>query len=149
MSYASDAINSQVEGGSYVSNVQRANAGVKAPGQNLQFWSGFQALTGSASSIALYTVPAGRAFWLTDVYFSTDIASGSNTNIAIIAGTTASIVINGSMHSLAPFTMTAIESQPSAPAGSVLSVIIGSAASIQHVWYNIGGWDEKTTTPEQ
>ncbi|HXB11097.1 MAG TPA: hypothetical protein VNZ45_03845, partial [Bacteroidia bacterium] len=137
MSYASDAINVQVEGGSYVTNVQRATAGFKAPGQNLQWWTGMQSLTGSSTSIALYTVPTARTFYLTDLLISTDIASGSNTDVQLLNGTTASIVARGSTHSLAPFQMEALESQPTATAGSNLSILIGSSASIQHVWYSI------------
>lgn len=142
MSYASEAVNAQAEGIAARTAVQRSSAGIKAPGQTLSIFNGTQALTGSITSISLGTVGASLNFYLTDVNISTDIASGGNTTVQIIAGTTASVVAIGSVHSLAPYVQTAIESQPSAAPGVNLTLLIGSAASTSHIWYNIYGWQE-------
>ena len=145
MSYESDAINAQAEGNTQPSNVQRSTAGQKAPGQSLKVFNGYLTLTASTTSVALYTPTTGASFWLTDFQASTDALSGANIDLQIASGTTASLVMRGSVHTLAPINMMAIESQPSATGNQPMWLLAASTASVNnsnHLWYNIYGFEE-------
>lgn len=148
MSYVSEAINAQAEGINAATAVQRSSAGAKAPGQTIKTFSGMQSFAATVTSVALYTPAAGKSFYLTDFNISTDVGNsnnsgqGTNLDVQIITGTTASILARGSMHSLAPFSMNAIESQPPATGNVPMSIVISSAATVGHVWFNVFGWEE-------
>lgn len=138
-SQANDAI---VNGTNNPTAVQRSSAGQKAPGQTLMTFSGMQTFTATVTTIALYTPTTGKNFYLTDLNLTSDVASGVNTDIQLITGTTASVLFRTSVHSLAPVTVTGIESQPVAAGAVPMNMVIASAATVSHLWWNIAGWEE-------
>lgn len=145
MSYASEAVNAQAEGINALTAVQRGTAGIKAPGQTLKVFNGIATLISGGITLATYTVASGKNFYITDFNFTTDVvATLGNVDIQIISGTTASIIARGSTHNLAPWSMTAIESQPQAPGSFPVNILVASVATVPtgHLWYNLFGWEE-------
>jgi hypothetical protein len=122
------------------SSVQPVSAGYAAPWQTAKAYTGYQALAATASSFAIETVTTGKTFYITDIVISTDVASGTNTDIQIQAGGTP--VFRGSTHSLAPIEAMGLETQPFASSAQAVTLNVAAAATTNHVWFYIAGFEQ-------
>ena len=118
----------------------RVSAGAAGVGQSLKQYSGTQALsTTVATTITLETVTVGKTFYITDlaVYSNT----GSFFPVTINAGATA--VFNGfAKGDTGPIQIAGMETQPSATGGTVVTLVLGLAATATTAAYNVYGYEQ-------
>jgi hypothetical protein len=152
MSYASESVNSMVEGVSSSSAVQRSNAGFKSPGQTAFVYTGsFFSLVASGASytstllgtLATTNPTTGVAanVYITDFQLTSNAASGNNLDAQVQVG--GATLLRTSVHSLAPADFINMETQPNAVAGGKsINILLSSVASITQNWYFLSGWSE-------
>ncbi len=103
----------------------RVNAGGAAAGQSLKTYVGTQSVAAGAT-ITLETVTPGKTFYITDIYV------GSNTGtvfpVTIQAGATP-IFQGFCKGDTGPISLMGIETQPTAPSGSVVQLVLGTAVA--------------------
>jgi hypothetical protein len=121
------------------SAVQRSTAGSVAPGQVAKLFTAKVAtITTGITTIALYTVTTGKTFYLTDVSIFTDYASPIDGSIQA-AGT--GIFYFGTS-TTSPVSCQGIETQPTATTAQALTLVLPQTTAVQHVWYNICGFEQ-------
>lgn len=102
----------------------RASAGGAAIGQTLQQFTGNPALsTTLTTTVSLFTVPAGKTFYVTDIYVS------SNSSIAFLAQIQAAgtaIFFGYCKGDTGPIELPGIETQPQAAAGQAVTLVLGA-----------------------
>lgn len=112
----------------------RASAGGAAIGQTLQQFTGNPSIN-TGATVALFTVPAGKTFYVTDIYV------GSNSGLAFsvqiqAAGTP---IFNGfAKGDTGPIDMPGIETQPQAAGGTAVTLVMGTAGSTTAAYYIAG-----------
>jgi hypothetical protein len=121
---------------------QRVSAGFMAIGQVAKQFTGKVALSASATTtVPLYTVTAGKTFYITDMSFISDSPAG--TAIVDVAVLQAAVTIfRGAVHQLSPIEMPGMETQPNAPAGSAVSLSVLQAAGPPNLWYFVSGFEQ-------
>lgn len=125
------------DGGNSVPTL-RASAGAAAYGQTLETFTGNPPLsTTAATSVALFTVPAGQTFYLTDLYVGANTASPFL--VQVTAGGTP-IFTGYCKGDTGPIDMPGMETQPSAPAGSAVALSLGQVAAATTAAYFVGGF---------
>jgi len=117
----------------------RSTAGGPAPGQAAKNYSGTATLsTSAATTIPLETVTTGRTYLITDIVITTTSAAAILAQILANGLQIFGSHINGTKGIEAP----GLETQPSATAGQVVSLVIGQVAAAASVAYNIFGIEQ-------
>lgn len=118
--------------------VQRQTAGSAAPNQTIKTFSssgGVSINTGGTTTV--YTVTAGKTFYITDIFIATDNATPALTQVK--AGAT--VVAESYLSTTQAINMLAIESQP-AVAGGVAITITWPTATGKNGSYFIAGFEQ-------
>lgn len=119
----------------------KQTAGGPAPDQTIkQFSSSGGVSIATGATVALYTVTAGKTFFLTDIEVTGNAATAGQVLVQLKAGST--VIWEGYMKTdTQPIEIPGIESQPQAAGGLALSLVIG-ALSGGSAAYNIGGFEQ-------
>ncbi len=118
----------------------RVNAGSAAIGQTLKIFTYKVALSASATTTqTLETVTAGKTFYITDIFLSHDSAAVIDVRIQA-AGV--DIFRAPPKGDTAPVQMAGIESQPSATAGQLVTVLYPITASPPNAYGVICGFEQ-------
>ena len=142
--YASGAITVSCKGlygGSATEIIQagqpiRFAAGSAAPGQTLKTYTGKVALSGaSTTSTALYTVTAGKTFYITDMYLSADGAQVMDVQVQAAGVTVFRAAVKGDT---APLAFAGIETQPSGAGGSAMTILWPISTNANAFWFLSG-----------
>ena len=115
----------------------RVNAGAAGIGQSLKSYVGSLSIA-TGATVPLETVTLGKTFIITDIY-----VSGSTANqfsVTIMAGATP-IFQGFAKGDTGPISLTGIETGPSAPSGTAVSLILGAAASTTGA-FMISGYEQ-------
>lgn len=125
-----------------VGSIWKVNAGFMAPGQTAKQYiaRNIATLTTGAVTVALETVTAGKTFYITDIFVTSDAAQTNNVEVRIQAGGVD--IWATSVHSLAPIDAPGIETQPFGTSGQVVQAVLGQTSSIAHVWLNVFGFEQ-------
>lgn len=107
-------------------SVQKGTAGAAAPDQTLkQFSSSGGVSINTGATVALYTVTAGKTFFITDIMITGNAATAGQVLCQIKQAST--VIWEGYMKTdTQPLEIPGIETQPSAPGGSAVSLVIGT-----------------------
>lgn len=117
----------------------RMSAGGPAPGQAIKFYNGKVATSTSVvTTIALETVPAGKTFYITDLYMTNDQA----TLIDVQVQSGGINIFRAACRDIAPIQMAGIESQPSCPSASQVNIVLPITTSIQNFWFFASGMEQ-------
>lgn len=115
----------------------RVNAGGAAYGQTLKSYTGTQNVA-TGATITLETVTAGKTFFITDIY----VGSNTATQFSVTINSGATAVFNGFCKGdTGPINLMGIETQPSATSGSVVQLVLGTAAATTAA-YMINGYEQ-------
>ena len=116
--------------------VGRSTAGAMAPGQSLISAAGREATSNSvAITFPLFTVPAGKTFFLTDFQISTIGTVEVDTQVQ--AGSIP--IARAATSSTSPIGVI-FETQPIAPGGVVVSIVLPVTASSFNVDFYVAGY---------
>ena len=129
--------------GSSTSGTSKSTAGPPAAGQTAKTYNGKQALSvGGTTTITLETVTTGKTFYITDIFISTDVASG--TQILDTRLQSAGLdIFRAGIHNLSPVEMPGIDTQPSAASTQVVTMLLPTLASGSgSVYYFIAGYEQ-------
>jgi hypothetical protein len=119
--------------------VQRVSAGFMAPGQTAKTYTGKQvSSTTVATSVALETVTAGKTYYITDIYLTTDATIIQDVKIRA-AGVT---IFNAGVQSNGPVDMAGMETQPYGTTGQLVDLYLPITAAVQNFWYFISGFEQ-------
>jgi hypothetical protein len=90
----------------------------------------------------LYTVTAGKTFYLTDLAVSNNTANSSaaSINSSVVAGV--GMIASGHVINTSPFEMTDIGSEPSIAGGLPLVLQLGASSTITSCAYTIYGYEQ-------
>lgn len=112
------------DGEGSLSPTLRASAGGAAIGQTLQQFTGNPTLsTTVTTTVSLFTVPAGKTFYITDVYI------GSNVGFVFLAQIQAAgtpIFFSYCKGDTGPVEMPGIETQPQAASGTAVQLVMSA-----------------------
>lgn len=103
----------------------RVSAGAAGVGQTLKNFNGFQSVVAGAT-VPMETVAAGKTLYLTDIYVSGNTSTQFQVSITANGVSIFSGYCKGDTGSIQ---MAGMETQPSAPAGSVVQLVLGTAAA--------------------
>ena len=104
----------------------RSNAGGPAAGQSNKTFTGTSVTLTSGATIALETVAAGKTLYITDIY----VGSNSATQFSVLIQQAGVTIFSGMCKGdTGPLQMPGIETQPSAPAGAAVTLVLGTAAA--------------------
>jgi hypothetical protein len=118
----------------------RASAGAAAYGQTLYQPTGNPTLsTTAATTVALFTVPAGQTFYLTDLYVGSSSASPF---LVTVAANGTPIFYGYCKGDTGPIDLAGLETQPQAPGGSQVSIVLGQVAAATTGAYYLGGFSQ-------
>jgi hypothetical protein len=112
----------------------RMSAGGASLGQTLQQFTGNPSIA-SGATVNLFTVPAGKTFYVTDIYVGANTAT--QFSVQIQANGTA--IFNGFCKGdTGPIDMPGIETQPQAAAGTAVTLVLGTAAATTAAYFVSG-----------
>jgi hypothetical protein len=118
----------------------KTNAGSVAVGQSLKTFVGKVALSASVpTTVTLETVTLGKTFFLTDLFLSHDSAVVIDTRVQANGVDIFRAPIKGDT---APASLTGIESQPSAAAGQLLTILYPATAGPPNGYFNLSGFEQ-------
>lgn len=118
--------------------VERTNAGYVGPLQSAKVYTGTQALAAGPITIPLETVPAGKIFFITDIYISANTA----VQFAVTINAGGVPIFQGFCKGdTGAIQMAGMETQPQASAGQQVNLVLGLAAGTIGSYY-IGGVDQ-------
>lgn len=118
--------------------VERVNAGYVGVGQSAKVYTGTQLLTAGPITIPLETVPAGKIFFITDIYISANTAT--QFSVQITAGGVP-VFAGFCKGDTGPIQMAGMETQPQASAGQQVNLVLG-IASVTTAAYYLGGVEQ-------
>lgn len=95
--------------------------------------------TTAATTVALFTVPAGQTFYLTDLYVGANTASPF---LVQVTANGAPIFTGYCKGDTGPIDMPGMETQPQAPGGSQVSIVLGQVAAATTAAYYLGGFSQ-------
>lgn len=117
----------------------RTNAGSVAQGQTLKTFTGRTTLSASVTTTqALYTVTAGKVFYVTDVYFASTQAAELDIQIQAAGAT----IFRCSCFATSPVEYPGIESQPSATSAQAVTILFPIAAGPPSVNWFVSGFEQ-------
>ena len=119
-------------------STMRVNAGGPAPGQSNKTFTGTSITLTSGATIALETVAAGKTLYITDIYVGANTATQFSVLIQQAGVTIFSGMCKGDT---GPLQLPGLETQPSAPAGSAVTLVLGTAAATVASFF-IGGVEQ-------
>lgn len=120
--------------------VFRSNAGGPAPGQSNKTYTGKQATSATvATTITLETVAAGKTLYITDIYVSYDDAAPHDTRLQAGGVDIFRCVPKGDT---APIQMPGIETQPSASAGQVVTILLPIIVGAPNFYFYVAGVEQ-------
>ncbi|GAC1610325.1 MAG: hypothetical protein NVS3B26_16470 [Mycobacteriales bacterium] len=112
----------------------RVNAGGAAYGQTLKSYTGSTSVA-TGATITLETVTTGKTFFITDIY----VGSNTATVFSVTINSGATAIYNGYCKGdTGPVVLMGIETQPSAASGSVVQLVLGTAATTTSAWMICG-----------
>ncbi len=118
---------------------QRVTAGPAAVGMAVKTFTGKQLLSSGGQTITnVYTVTAGKTFYITDMYLSADGAAIMDTQIQANGVNIVRWPVKGDT---SPLEASGIESQPSIAGGQPLT-IVWPATLNANGFYNIFGYEQ-------
>lgn len=127
------AVTLEGEDGS-VNPTLRMSAGGASFGQTLQQFTGNPSIA-TGATVALFTVPAGKTFYITDIYVSANTAVQFSVQIQA-AGVP---VFQGyAKGDTGPIDMPGIETQPQCGGGTAVSLVLGTAAGTTAAYFISG-----------
>jgi hypothetical protein len=130
----------EVVGNTAAASSVRVTSGPPAAGQTIRKYNGKQATsTSAATPVALYTVTAGKTFYITDIFLSTDQA-GTPLDVAIQAA--GGNIFNAGVSTTSQVQLAGIDSQPSAAASQAVTLLLPITTAVQNVWYFIAGFEQ-------
>lgn len=92
--------------------------------------------------VPLYTVTAGKTFYLTDVAFCNNAAFPSQVSVNASSTINASPIIIGHAINTAPFALTNIGTEPSVASASPVTAQIGATTTATSVTYFVAGYEQ-------
>jgi hypothetical protein len=114
----------------------KMSAGGAGGGQTLVQFTGNPSLSGSVpTTVALYTVPAGKTLFITDIYV------GASTNLVFLAQIQAagvSIFFGYCKGDTGPIEIPGIETQPQGGPGTAVTLVMGIAAGTTAAYFISG-----------
>jgi hypothetical protein len=120
-----------------ISPTIRISAGAASYGQTLKSYVGTQSVA-TGATITLETVTAGKTFYITDIY----IGSNTGTVFSVAINAASVPIFNGYCKGdTGPIVLPGMETQPSAPAASVVQLVLGTAAATTAT-YMINGYEQ-------
>jgi ABC-type taurine transport system substrate-binding protein len=120
--------------------VMKTNAGSVAPGQSLKTFVGKVALSATVPvTVTLETVTAGKTLFITDIFLSHDTTAVIDTRIQANGVDIFRACVKGDT---APVQLSGIESQPSAAAGQVVTILYPITASPPNAYLNVYGFEQ-------
>ena len=118
----------------------------QAPKANYQTMKTFTGVLTTSTTVTtvqnLYTVTAGKTFYITDVAFCNNSANPSQVSVNASATVGASPVIIGHAINTAPFELTNIGTEPSIAGGSPLVCQFGQTSVATAVTYFVSGYEQ-------
>lgn len=112
----------------------RTSAGGASVGQTLQQFTGNPSVA-TGATVTLFTVPAGKTFYITDIYIGSNTATVFSVQIQS-AGTP--IFYGFCKGDTGPVDIPGIETQPQAPAGTLVQLVMGTAAATTSAYFISG-----------
>lgn len=119
----------------------KSTAGAGAPDQTLkQFSSSGGVGIGTGATVALYTPTAGKTFFATDIIITGNAATAGQVLCQLKSGTT--VIWEGYMKTdTQPLEIPGLETQPQAPGGAALTLVIGTLSGGTAAYF-IGGFEQ-------
>src|SRR5579859_2998060 len=116
----------------------KSTAGSAAPDQTLQTFSSSGGVSvNTGATVALFTVPAGKTFFMTDIVVMGNAATATQFLVQVKQGTT--VIFEGFCKTdTAPVEAPGLETQPSAPSGTAVSLVLGTGASTTATYFISG-----------
>jgi hypothetical protein len=115
----------------------------KAPNQTMKTFTGIiTTSTTATTSATLYTVTAGKTFYLTDVAFCNNSANPSQVSVNASASLNTAPIIIGHAISTAPFELTNIGTEPSVAAGTPITAQAGLTTVATVCTYFVAGYEQ-------
>jgi len=103
----------------------RVNAGAAGIGQTLKSYVGTVSIA-TGATVPLETVSTGKSFIITDIYISGNTA----TQFSVTINAAGTPIFQGfAKGDTGPIGLTGIETGPSAPSGTAVSLVLGAAAT--------------------
>jgi hypothetical protein len=120
-------------------SIGKSTAGAGAPDQTLKNFNSTNGISiATGATVTLYTVTAAKTFFLTDI----SIYSNSATAFLVQVKQGATVIWEGYCKGdTGPIQVTGIETQPSAPAGSALTLVFATAAATTAA-YVLAGFEQ-------
>jgi hypothetical protein len=121
-------------------SVQKGTAGAAAPDQTLkQFHAADGGLSiASGATAALYTVTAGKTFYVTDIQITANTATQFEAKLQAAGTTQWNSNVKGDT---APIDLPGIETQPQFAGGQAVTLVF-PATSATNAWYYIAGYEQ-------
>ena len=119
----------------------KSTAGAGAPDQTLKTFSSSGGVSiASGANVALYTVTAGKTFYATDIIITGN--AGTAGQVLCQLKQAGVVIWEGYMKTdTQPLEIPGLETQPSAPGGAALTLVIGTLAGGTAAYY-IGGFEQ-------
>src|SRR5579864_666405 len=116
-------------------SISKSTAGAAAPDQTLKTFSSSGGVSlASPQAIALYTVTAGKTFFITDIVITGNNATATQFLCQIKQGTT--VIWEGYMKTdTQPVQLAGLETQPSAPGGSAVTINFPTSSGTTVAYY--------------
>ena len=115
----------------------------KSPFQTMKTFTGTLATSTTVSTSAtLYTVTAGKTFYITDVIVCNNTANAAQTSVNASGTLGASPVLIGHSLNTAPFDCTNIGTEPSVSGGTPVTFQSLTTAAITTLTYFIAGYEQ-------
>ena len=138
---AGDTVRAQVTAAvPLTGSVTKGTAGAAAPDQTLKI---FHAVDGglsiaSGATAALYTVTAGKTFYVTDIQITANTATQFEAKLQAAGVTQWNANVKGDT---APIDLPGLETQPQFASGQAVTLVLGTAAAT-NAWYYIAGYEQ-------
>jgi len=115
----------------------------KAPNQTMKTFCG-TITTSTTLTVAatLYTVTAGKTFYLTDIAFTNNSTNASLVSVNASASLNTNPIINGHAINTSPFEMTNIGTEPSVGSAVPVTAQAGMTAVITTIGYFVAGYEQ-------
>lgn len=127
-----------------ISNPILVTQAPKSPLQTMKTFTGVQATQAAATTIVNlgYTVSPGKTFYLTDVVICNNSSNASQVSVNASLTSGASPMLIGHSINTSPLEAMNIGTEPSAVAGSQLSVQLGQSGTITSCTYFVAGYEQ-------
>jgi|SRR5579864_2947388 len=121
--------------------IAKSTAGAGAPDQTLkQFSSSGGVSINTGATVALYTPTAGKTFYATDIVITGNASTAGQVLCQLKSGST--VIWEGYMKTdTQPIEIPGIETQPQAPGGAALTLVIGTLSGGTAAYF-IGGFEQ-------